>query len=277
MDPEVQAAQERVAATEPGEAVEVERAEAGEVVETEGNEQTEGEAAERTEPEAVRTEPTPADDRFARLERQNAELAEQLTRLSGRDRVVEDKPPVQLDQIETKADLAKYLEWNNEKLRRELSASFREDSASVHAEQRARGLFNRNEMGQGRDYDSLITKHIAPVEQVDPSFRRFFNSQQDPATARYVTAAVLEVIERAKGDPVKGVANLWAALDGKQATTSRVLKDIRSAAEKQVGKTNLRAARATEPSDKAAAMARDAKSLHPSEFAAKYPKLVNGF
>jgi hypothetical protein len=278
MDPEIQAAQDRLA--QPGETVEVEQPEAAETVVAEG-------AAEGTEPTAEPTaepvvRPTYDEERMIRLERQNAELMDQVNRLAQPTQApVADVPPPPPPTINTPEELQRYMEayagWREDRLARRLTANFRQDAASVAAEQRARGLFSRDAMGEGRDYDMLVAKHIAPVEQSDPTFRAFFNKQADPAVARYVTAAVLEVIDStANGDPVKGVANLWAALEGKASTAKTILKQVKDAAEGQVGRTGLRPSRAMTPSDRAQQIAKDSKSLSVAAFAAKYPKLITG-
>jgi hypothetical protein len=278
MDAEIQAAQERAQAAQPGEFIEEEGAEQPTAEAAAGEETGAAEGGEGNADVTPATPPAPEDDRFTRLERQLAEANDRIERLSGRDRPQQvEEPEPDTDKFTTAKEWKNYIGYKLDQVRREMGASFREDAIRVSAEQKARGIYSRDSMGEGRDYDALVGKHIAPIEKMIPAFRQVFNGQQDPATARYVLAAALEIIDRAQGDPVRGLSTLWSALDGKATTTRTLLKQVKDAAERQVGRTQMRPARAAEPRDNTAQLASDAKNLHPSEFAKKYPKLVNGF
>jgi len=264
-DEEIQAAQERAEAAQPGEIVEGEQAPEVETPETA--------TAETEVPEApVRTE---SDDRLARLERQNRELSDQIARLSQpQGPPPDDKPPV--NEVKTMDDLLAVLDWRDKRLARQISAISRGDAQNVMSESMARGLFSHDSMGGGRDYDALVGKHITPVEQVDPGFARLFTEQPNPAVARYALATALEIIEQTKGDPVKGFRNLWSALDNRRTATRTVLKQVQNAAKAQVGATDLRGSRSGSSKDPAAQLDQDARTMTTNEFAKKYPHLVTG-
>jgi hypothetical protein len=277
LDEETQAAVDRAQAQqgEPPEPPEPEapEAEAGEVALEPGTEGAEpsGEA-ERSEAR------DPLEDRFARIERENADLRERVQRLSGPPPAEEDdKPPV--TAINSFDDLEKYVSWRENKLARRLLASNRDEITHVTAEQAARAQFTEAAMGKGYSYDSIVGKHIAPIERVDPGFSRIISAQPDPGAARYVLGIALEAIGRAGGDVVKGMRDVIAALDGKRTTVKTVLKQVGEASRQQVARTDLRASRSStqQAGTNAQQMDRDARTMHPADFAKKYPRFIEGY
>lgn len=211
-------------------------------------------------------------DRLERMERSLAEAHDTITRVTSRDRgaPVDDDGDAPPEKVETWEDMQRYLDFRDRRLAKELRGVVSADAGAIASEQRARGLYNREAMGVGHDYDSLVARHIEPQERTDPAFRRLLQGQRDPATARYALALVMEMVDRAKGDPAKGFASVWAAIDGKRSTTRDVVSKIRKAAEKQVDRSNLRGAA---PGNGATKMpsAEELKNLPTSEFIKRYP------
>jgi hypothetical protein len=251
----------------------VERPEPGELAGAEAT--PEGAASEGATPPDDDADRTALLDRLQRLERSNAELNDSLYRM-GQHREgpaaapPEDRPPV--EKVETWEDMQKYLDWRDTRLANSLRGAVSGDAMAVASEQRARGLFNREQMGNGRDYDALVARHIEPIERADPNFRRLLGTQRDPATARYVLATVLELIDRNGGDSVKGIGALWAAVDGKRSTTASVVKKIKDAADRAIGKTALKGS-ATGTTGKPTT-ADDLRKMSTYEFQKRFPNAV---
>lgn len=220
--------------------------------------------------------PPEASDRIARLERSFAEQNDLLFRLSrdregGERREIPDRSPV--DRIESMDDLARFLDWREQRLAATLRGTIVTDAGAAASEQRARGLFSREAMGEGRDYDALTNRHLEPIERADPSIRRVLASQRDPAAARYALSAALELLDRFGGDPVKGFAALWKAVDGGSKTSSRIFDQVRRGAERQVGRTNLKGARSG-AERRRGHNADEIKDMSVDDFVKSFPHLV---
>lgn len=183
------------------------------------------------EPEVAADEPiNPAIARMineARSEAREAREALQQIREQNRRPEPEDVPPVDPNNIQTMDELRRYNEWL---IKKEISGVSRVASISANhaaAEQRARGLLSAEAMGTGYDYDSMITKHIAPVERQNPATRDLFMRQADPALARFAMAVMLESIEKFGGDPAKGFRQILHAMGSASRGNAEVFNKIK--------------------------------------------------
>lgn len=221
--------------------------------------------------------PPEVGDRIARLERSHAEQNDLLFRLSrdrdGGDRRDDVRDRLPVDRIESMDDLVKFLDWRDQRFENRLRGTIVTDAGAAASEQRARGLFSREAMGEGRDYDALTNRHLDPIERADPSIRRVLASQRDPAAARYALSAALELLDRFGGDPVKGFAALWKAIDGGSKTSSRIFDQVRRGAERQVGRTNLRGSRSG-AERRRGHNADEIKDMSVDDFVKAFPNLV---
>lgn len=82
------------------------------------------------------------------------------------------------------------------------------------SDQFARGLFTGDGY-QGREFDTMRTKYIAPVLERIPYLRDVITAlnPEQPALIEYGLAALMEISARSKDDPAQFYRNLWALLD----------------------------------------------------------------
>ena len=171
------------------------------------------------------------------LRRQNAQLVGELTPWLVQQRnqqlAAQHRPPVTREQLEndpnlTPGDMARYFEWQQQQGLSTVAAQLEANTRSMLAQERARGEFNANTMGEGQDYDSLTSRYVAPLVQNNPAIRELirYAAPGDPARGEMVFATLCAVIDRCGDDLVGG---LKAALDGvgaykrgAAATTQRI-------------------------------------------------------
>lgn len=136
----------------------------------------------------------------------------------------------------TPQDLAMYLQTQQQQLVSELSYAAEQRALSASSEQTARGRFSKEQMGEGRDFDTLRQGYLAEAYQQNPQLRQmlYAAAPNDPAFSEYVFAVMSRVIERVGNDPIRG---LKAVLDAVDSTTGAraandVVRNINQAAKK---------------------------------------------
>jgi hypothetical protein len=103
------------------------------------------------------------------------------------------------------------------------------------SEQHARGLF-QGDGYDGRDFDAMRTKWVAPVLDRLPYLRDVFvalNPEQ-PAVIEYGFAALLALADKAKDDPRAFYRSLWSIVDGRTDDQAQKIVDAARAAQAHV-------------------------------------------
>lgn len=185
--------------------------------------------------------PSRGDDYIQGLERRVQQAERVSNELSGAVRAMlaqsqrpnadPNAPPVSLEQLEQGGDvkdLINYVNWMVGQNMAHFSTQADFAARRAAATQQVRGLMNQNEMGRGRDYDALRGKHLDDLYRQNPNIEPLLHAAafDNPALAEYTLAAVYEIVDSVKGDPVKGFKAIWNALDayksGSRDTTQRL-------------------------------------------------------
>jgi hypothetical protein len=103
------------------------------------------------------------------------------------------------------------------------------------SEQHARGLF-QGDGYDGRDFDAMRTKWVAPVLERVPYLRDVFTAlnPEQPAVIEYGFAALLALADRAKDDPRAFYRSLWSIVDGRTDDQAQKIVDAARAAQAHV-------------------------------------------
>jgi len=186
-------------------------------------------------------------DRLERAERRANDLE---AKLSGALRdpakaAVSDQPPKPRDKLQTVDDMIEYMRWERARDEQAFQAQVALDAARVASEQRARGELSVTNMGDGNDYDSMVSRHVADLEAANPDLRRMFDASKDPAVARYTFAFIREMSERFGGNPAKTFNEIRNSMKARAKGEEDIVKKIDEAAKK--GAAQLRG-KVTRPS-----------------------------
>lgn len=185
-------------------------------------------------------------DRLDRAESTAMQAHEELTRLRGGNQErseVPEHPPKPREELTTIADLLEYQDWRDARMAQQLARQAISAGTTAAGEQRARGLFSKQAMGEGLDYDAMISKYIAPIEKTNPRSRELFSSQRDPAMARYSIAFLMEMTEKFGGDPVRAFREMRLALSARARGGQAVFDKIKQAEQRGGAKIPSRATR----------------------------------
>lgn len=175
--------------------------------------------------------------RLASAERQNQELRGFLQPLLDhfRQQNLPQKPQITFEQLAQDATLGpdKWADAFKTYIDQQLAGvqgQIQSTARQAASQQRARGLFSTEAMGAGRDFDSLYNRFLSPAYSEAPWIRDvLFSKTEDPALAEYALARVFELMERAKGDPVKAFRDLDNALTARVAGAQEALDKITKA------------------------------------------------
>lgn len=186
--------------------------------------------------------PDPRDARIATLERQNAETMAQLqpmlARLQAQQRLEAQRPPIDLDRLDDPAagikpsDFLKLINWQQEQRAAQVLAQAQAGANAVHSEQLARGLYSAAELGEGNDYDSMVSRYVAPLASQNPAIDQLISmaAPGDPATGRMIFATIIAAIDRAEGNVPKALKAVINGLGAwKQGARETVQAQARAA------------------------------------------------
>jgi hypothetical protein len=189
------------------------------------------------------------EDRYQALERDFQYLQSQITpylQLQQQQLVRANRPPRTLEEIQndpnaTAKDLVQYVEWLNDQRLAQIRSETEHAALRASSTQRIRGLLTAESLGgPGRDYDSLVAKHVAPAVRQNPWIAQAVHaaSPQDPALGEYILGAIAEIAQRSGGDIAKAMRSIWNALDAEQRgareVTSRITEAQRQQAQRVV-------------------------------------------
>lgn len=164
----------------------------------------------------------PRDREIAELRQAHADTVAQLTpwlaHLRAQQQNDLSKPPFNLDELDTNAnlkpsDLVKYLEWQRGQDLARLRAESQFAARATLSETTARGQFSAAALGEGNDYDTMTNRYVAPLIAQNPAVDALIATvfPRDPGAGRMLVATLIAAVDRAGGDLVKGVK---AVLDG---------------------------------------------------------------
>jgi hypothetical protein len=181
--------------------------------------------------------------RLSALERRLQTTEDLNARLIGPalDRTVEPQPPKSRDQLETVEDLLQYIEWQNKQAQAQQTAAAEQSARHAALEAQARGVFSTQTMGEGWDYDAVVSRRMAPLLQSSPNLRQLLMTQENPALAAYFLSVMMEVVHQNGGDVVKAARSMIqsssAGARASKELTQRLNSAARAAAERVSGGT----------------------------------------
>jgi hypothetical protein len=178
-------------------------------------------AAETGEAEGGGAAPAaPADpytERFARIERDNAELRATLQRLAGQGAAAgTGGRPAALTkprQQWTPEDWYEYSDWRMEHL-----------AGRASEENEWRGKLSAAVVGEGNDYDAMTQRYLTPHLQANPEIAPLV--QMLPAADRYMLSLMRHVYERSGGNLVAAVQAILNGVGARQAGARDVVRSI---------------------------------------------------
>lgn len=218
-------------------------------VEREGEEDGEDPAAQVDAGDTTDGEPSSDDpiaalrqeieDRVAAAERRANEAEAAARRAAGKpegDKQAEEDERILSKRPETMDELMAFMEAKHRKEIRAVEARSAITAKLAASEQRARGLFSASSMGSGADYDAMISRYVAPIEEKNSAFRELMDSQPDPAVARYTMAVMTEISRKFAGDPVKTFKAVRSALSAVKDAETKVLDTVKKGAKAQAAR-----------------------------------------
>jgi hypothetical protein len=171
----------------------------------------------------------PYHERFSRLEQENAELRTSFQRLAAGQGRVPDGVPQALYKPQAEWTVQDFAQYNQWMMRQELDR--------LSSEHTTRGVLNEQALGRGHDYDSIISRYVAPLARQNPEIVPFL--EQLPAEDRYMLGLMHLVYERSGGNLVNTIRAVTNALGARQAGARDVVRSItgasRSAARRVFG------------------------------------------
>lgn len=128
----------------------------------------------------------------------------------------------------SRAEFAEYQDLREQRLVAHLRGTAWREANQASSEQFARGLFTEQAMGKGRDFDSLVQRHIRPLYERQPSLQaiRALVPEQ-PALADYLWAANGELLAQVGNDPVAAARLILDAANAKTTVAADLQKKVR--------------------------------------------------
>jgi hypothetical protein len=171
-----------------------------------------------------------------------ASLAPYMQRLVAETSRPEDTPPVSLDKVQagnlTYEEFLKYNEWQQNRNNQRLLTMAQDQAAKVASEQKARGYLSASTLGEGRDYDTMVGKHIAPIYRTNPQLKDLIHTvfSKEPALGEYYLAVMLEGLEKFNDNPIELFKAINGAANARQEGSREASISIRSAANRAADK-----------------------------------------
>jgi hypothetical protein len=138
-------------------------------------------------------------------------------------------------------DLLQYIEWQNKQAQAQQTAAAEQSARHAALEAQARGVFSTQTMGEGWDYDAVVSRRMAPLLQSSPNLRQLLMTQENPALAAYFLSVMMEVVHQNGGDVVKAARSMIqsssAGARASKELTQRLNSAARAAAERVSGGT----------------------------------------
>lgn len=168
----------------------------------------------------------PWKERYEALERRQAQLEANLRRQA------EDRFPPGGALTPPKALSKHPSQWTPDELWEVNQFMVRQELSRATAENDWRGRLNAKEMGEGKDYDSLVDKYLYnnPSVATDQQTTNFI--RQLPAPDRYMLALMHEIHEASGGDIIKAAQTIRNALAARTDAVKEIQKSVDSAARK---------------------------------------------
>lgn len=209
-------------------------------------------------------------DRMDEVQRIASEAQSELQRLRdagvSRQDDIPDEPPKPRDQLSTAQDVLEYVAWENARRGKVERAQRMLEATAAASEQHARGLLSPGTMGAGYDYDSMISRHISPIERINPAFRTAMREMRDPAIARYGIAFFIESLEKFGGDPARTFKEMRSALNGRAVAGKDIVQRIQQAQKSGAENVRMKARRPGAKSSPNKLTAEDISSMDNRDF-----------